>query len=111
VGLLPRGRGRGQLVAVADGTRARPAAWVYVTALAAMFGASAYHRYPSGRRPAGSGRAARPSMIFLFIAGTYTPFAVLAFSGTPALGGARDRLGRCCARAPAQLRPGSDAPK
>jgi hemolysin III len=72
------------LVAVADGTRARLATWVYVTALAAMFGASAfYHRYPfksAGRRL--WARRLDHSMIFLFIAGTYTPFAVLAFSGT-----------------------------
>ncbi len=72
------------LVAIADGTRARLAAWVYVTALAAMFGASAfYHRYPfrSAARLLWARRLDH-SMIFLFIAGTYTPFAVLAFSGT-----------------------------
>ena len=35
------------LVVIADGTKARLAAWIYVSALAAMFGASAfYHRYP-----------------------------------------------------------------
>ena len=71
------------LVAVADGTRARLAAWVYVTALAAMFGASAfYHRYPfkSAARRLWARRLDH-SMIFLFIAGTYTPFAVLGFSG------------------------------
>jgi hemolysin III len=72
------------LVAVADGTRARLATWVYVTALAAMFGASAfYHRYPfkSAARRLWARRLDH-SMIFLFIAGTYTPFALLAFSGT-----------------------------
>lgn len=72
------------LVIVADGTRARLAAWIYVTALVAMFGASAfYHRYPfrsAGRRL--WARRLDHSMIFLFIAGTYTPFALLAFSGT-----------------------------
>ncbi len=71
------------LVAVADGTRARLAAWVYVTALAAMFGASAfYHRYPfrtAARRL--WARRLDHSTIFVFIAGTYTPFALLAFSG------------------------------
>ncbi len=72
------------LVVVADGTRARLATWVYVTALAAMFGASAfYHRYPfkSAARRLWARRLDH-SMIFLFIAGTYTPFALLAFSGT-----------------------------
>ena len=72
------------LVALADGTRARLATWVYVTALAAMFGASAfYHRYPfkSAARRLWARRLDH-SMIFLFIAGTYTPFALLAFSGT-----------------------------
>jgi hemolysin III len=72
------------LVAIADGTRARLAAWVYVTALAAMFGASAfYHRYPfrSAARRVWARRLDH-STIFVFIAGTYTPFALLAFSGT-----------------------------
>lgn len=72
------------LVAVADGMRARLATWVYVTALAAMFGASAfYHRYPfrtAARRL--WARRLDHSTIFVFIAGTYTPFALLAFSGT-----------------------------
>jgi hemolysin III len=72
------------LVAIADGTRARLAAWVYVTALAAMFGASAfYHRYPfrSAARRVWARRLDH-STILVFIAGTYTPFALLAFSGT-----------------------------
>ncbi len=72
------------LVALADGALSRFAAWVYVTALAAMFGASAlYHRYPfksSARRI--WARRLDHSTIFLFIAGTYTPFALLAFNGT-----------------------------
>lgn len=72
------------LVTIADGTRARLAAWVYVSALAAMFGASAfYHRYPfrSAARRVWARRLDH-STIFVFIAGTYTPFALLAFSGT-----------------------------
>jgi hemolysin III len=71
------------LVAVAEGGRARFAAWVYVTGLAAMFGASAlYHRYPwrSAARRAWARRVDH-STIFVFIAGTYTPFALLSFSG------------------------------
>ena len=72
------------LVAFADGSKSRFAAWVYVTALAAMFGASAlYHRYPfkSAARRVWARRLDH-STIFLFIAGTYTPFALLAFNGT-----------------------------
>jgi hemolysin III len=72
------------LVTLADGALPRFAAWVYVMALAAMFGASAlYHRYPfksTARRV--WARRLDHSTIFLFIAGTYTPFALLAFAGT-----------------------------
>jgi hemolysin III len=71
------------LVALADGLRERFAAWVYAVALAAMFGASAlYHRFP-WRSAAARLRARRldHAMIFVFIAGTYTPFALLAFGG------------------------------
>ena len=71
------------LVALADGAKPRFAAWVYVTALAAMFGASAlYHRYPfkSAARRVWARRLDH-STIFIFIAGTYTPFALLAFNG------------------------------
>ena len=68
------------LVVLADGYFERFAVWVYAMALAAMFGASAlYHRYP-WRSPSARLRARRldHAMIFVFIAGTYTPFAVLA---------------------------------
>ncbi|MBA2424920.1 MAG: hemolysin III family protein [Actinomycetota bacterium] len=71
------------LIAFAEGARARFAVAVYATALAAMFGASAlYHRTPwrSARAKAWARRVDH-SMIFVFIAGTYTPFALLAFSG------------------------------
>ena len=71
------------LVLLADGYLERFAVWVYVAALAAMFGASAlYHRFP-WRTAAARLRARRldHAMIFVFIAGTYTPFALLAFSG------------------------------
>jgi hemolysin III len=71
------------LVALADGLRERFAVWVYAVALAAMFGASAlYHRFP-WRSAAARLRARRldHAMIFVFIAGTYTPFALLAFEG------------------------------
>jgi hemolysin III len=72
------------LAALADGYRERIAVWIYVAALAAMFGASAlYHRVP-WRSAAARLRARRldHAMIFVFIAGTYTPFALLAFEGT-----------------------------
>jgi hemolysin III len=72
------------LVVLADGWLPRFAAWVYATALIAMFGASAlYHRYPfksAARRM--WARRLDHSTIFLFIAGTYTPFALVAFEGT-----------------------------
>jgi hemolysin III len=72
------------LVVLADGLLERFAVWVYATALAVMFGASAlYHRFP-WRSAAARLRARRldHATIFIFIAGTYTPFALLAFSGT-----------------------------
>ena len=71
------------LVALAEGARARFAVSVYAFALAAMFGASAlYHRAPwRSMRARAWARRVDHSMIFLFIAGTYTPFALLAFSG------------------------------
>jgi hemolysin III len=71
------------LVALADDGRARAASWPYAATLAAMFGASAlYHRirWSSASVRAWVRRLDR-SVIFLFIAGTYTPFALLAFQG------------------------------
>jgi hemolysin III len=71
------------LVVLADGVRERFAVWVYAAALAAMFGASAlYHRFP-WRSASARLRARRldHAMIFVFIAGTYTPFVLLAFGG------------------------------
>ncbi len=72
------------LVVLADGYLERFAVWVYAVALAAMFGASAlYHRFP-WRSPTARLRARRldHAMIFVFIAGTYTAFALVAFTGT-----------------------------
>lgn len=71
------------LVALADGYLERFAVWVYAVALAAMFGASAlYHRFP-WRSTSARLRARRVdhAMIFVFIAGTYTAFALVAFGG------------------------------
>jgi hemolysin III len=72
------------LVVLAEGLRERFATWVYVAALAAMFGASAVYHRVDWRTPARRAWARRldHSTIFLFIAGTYTPFALLAFQGT-----------------------------
>jgi hemolysin III len=71
------------LVVLADGYVERFAVLVYAAALAAMFGASAlYHRVP-WRCTAARLRARRldHATIFVFIAGTYTPFGLLAFDG------------------------------
>jgi hemolysin III len=72
------------LGALAEGARERVAAWIYAAALAGMLGASAlYHRVP-WRTAAARLRARRldHAMIFVFIAGTYTPFALVAFGDT-----------------------------
>ena len=72
------------LVAVSDSARELFATWVYAAALAAMFGISAlYHRvnWRSSRTRAWMRRLDH-SAILLLIAGTYTPFALLAFDGT-----------------------------
>lgn len=71
------------LVALAEGARARLASGIYAAALVAMFGASAlYHRLPwRSLRARAWARRIDHSMIFVFIAGTYTPFALLAFTG------------------------------
>jgi hemolysin III len=72
------------LVVLSDGALATFSSWVYAAALVAMFGASAlYHRFPwksAGRRL--WARRLDHSMIFVFIAGSYTPFALLCFEGT-----------------------------
>ncbi len=71
------------LVALAEDARARIACAIYAAALAAMFGASAlYHRVPwRSMRAQAWARRIDHSMIFVFIAGSYTPFALLAFTG------------------------------
>jgi hemolysin III len=72
------------LFVLAEGARERLAVWIYAVALAAMFGASAlYHRFPwrSAARRLWARRVDH-AMIFIFIAGTYTPFALLALTGT-----------------------------
>jgi hemolysin III len=71
------------LVVLSDGALEIVSSWVYAAALAAMFGASAlYHRFP-WRSTAKRLWARRldHSTIFVFIAGTYTLFALLRFEG------------------------------
>jgi hemolysin III len=73
------------LVVVARGGEARVAALVYGLSLAAMFGASAlYHRIDWSPGPRAWLRRLDHSMIFVLVAGTYTPFALLVVE--PALG-------------------------
>jgi hemolysin III len=73
------------LVVLARGGEARVVALVYALSLSAMFGASAlYHRFDWSPRPRAWLRRLDHSMIFVLVAGTYTPFAVLVLA--PALG-------------------------
>lgn len=75
------------LVAVADTTLARVAALIYAASLCAMLGASAlYHRVEWSPRCSSAARRLDHSMIFVFVAGTYTPFALLVLHGTLATG-------------------------
>jgi hemolysin III len=71
------------LVALAEGARARTGAWIYAGSLALMFGCSAlYHRVPWRSTSVRAWmRRLDHSGIFLLIAGTYTPFALLVFDG------------------------------
>ncbi|HEY1331191.1 MAG TPA: hemolysin III family protein [Actinomycetota bacterium] len=66
------------LVTVARGSTARVAALVYAISLAALYGTSAlYHRGNWTARGRRVMRRLDHSMIFLLIAGTYTPFSLL----------------------------------
>jgi hemolysin III len=77
---VPCGAG---LILAASGGRARLAASIYALAVSALLGTSAlYHRVtwrPAARRWM---RRLDHSMIFVLIAGTYTPVALLALKGT-----------------------------
>src|ERR1022692_2520291 len=76
------GTGVALILAASDG-RARLAASIYAAAVSALLGTSAlYHRVtwrPEARRWM---RRLDHSMIFVMIAGTYTPVALLALKGT-----------------------------
>jgi hemolysin III len=88
-GLVAAAFGAGLLLAAADGGEARAAAAIYGASLCGLLGVSAlYHRVtwsPAARRWM---RRLDHSMIFVLIAGTYTPFCLLvlpASLGTPLL--------------------------
>jgi hemolysin III len=71
------------LVAWAPAGRATAASAIYAAALAGLLGTSAlYHRVNWQPRARAWLRRLDHSMIFVLIAGTYTPFAVLVLSGT-----------------------------
>jgi len=71
------------LVCLAQGGRARTAATVYAVSVALLFGTSAaYHRGPWTGRSREVMKRLDHSMIFILIAGTYTPFALLLLEGT-----------------------------
>jgi hemolysin III len=72
------------LVALAPTDKAMVAAAIYAVSVAALFGTSAlYHRITWASLKARRWmRRLDHSMIFLLIAGTYTPFAVLVLDGT-----------------------------
>lgn len=70
------------LVATAAGALPKFAAIVYAASLAALFGTSAlYHRITWSPRARAVMRRLDHSMIFVLIAGTYTPFCLLVLHG------------------------------
>ncbi len=70
------------LVCLADGARARTAAVIYAVSVALLFGTSAaYHRGSWTGRAHTVMQRLDHSMIFILIAGTYTPFALLLLEG------------------------------
>jgi hemolysin III len=71
------------LVLAASGGRARLAATIYAGAVSALLGTSAlYHRVTWRPRARRWMRRLDHSMIFVLIAGTYTPVALLALKGS-----------------------------
>ncbi len=71
------------LVCLAQGGRERTAAAVYAVSVALLFGTSAaYHRGSWKGRSHEVMKRLDHSMIFVLIAGTYTPFALLLLEGT-----------------------------
>lgn len=71
------------LVALAPGGRARIGAAIYGAGLCALFGVSGlYHRWPGSARWKPLLRRIDHSTIFVFIAASYTPVALLILPGT-----------------------------
>ena len=71
------------LVCLAPGALARTGAAVYAGSVVLLFGTSAaYHRGRWSPRAHAVMRRLDHSMIFILIAGTYTPFALLLLNGT-----------------------------
>ncbi|HST55903.1 MAG TPA: hemolysin III family protein [Solirubrobacteraceae bacterium] len=71
------------LIVAASGGRARTAAFIYAFAVSGLLGTSAlYHRVTWRPRARRWMRRLDHSMIFVLIAGTYTPVALLALSGS-----------------------------
>lgn len=74
------------LVAGADGTRALTAAVIYGVGLCGLFAVSAiYHRWRGSARVKVLLRRLDHGMIFVFIAASYTPVALLVLEGTMAV--------------------------
>jgi hemolysin III len=70
------------LICLADGGRERLAASIYAASVALLFGTSAaYHRGSWSPRAHALMARLDHSMIFLLIAGTYTPFCLLLLDG------------------------------
>ena len=78
LGLIPA------LISAAPSGEARLAAAVYAASVAGLFGASALYHRVTWRRPSARRwmRRLDHSMIFVLIAGTYTPFALLSIEGS-----------------------------
>ena len=71
------------LVLLANGSKATIAAAIYAFSLSALLGVSAlYHRVTWGPEARRWMRRLDHTMIFVLIAGTYTPFALLVLDGT-----------------------------
>jgi hemolysin III len=71
------------LVCLSDAGRERAAAVVYAVSVALLFGTSAaYHRGTWSGRSEEVMKRLDHSMIFVLIAGTYTPFALILLEGT-----------------------------
>ncbi|MCU1600551.1 MAG: DNA-binding protein [Frankiales bacterium] len=70
------------IVCLAHGTRERTAATIYAASVVLLFGTSAaYHRGDWGPKMHDLMSRLDHSMIFVLIAGTYTPFALLLLKG------------------------------